>query len=317
MKKNVFFAGILSIVLAFGMVVVGCTQPTDSMDPTEYTITFNADGGTVTPASVKVESGETAETLPVPTKTEGDTVFWGWYTENGTSGWGSPFTTSTVVTADITLYARWGSTVPVKYTVTFDADGGTVTPASTEVISGDKAGTLPKPTKSGNTFGGWYTAQNGGGTQFTAATTVTAAITVYAKWTATGSSSGSAIDAKWQGKYTTDEGDYVTVHSNTATYSIDGTTGTRSIATGTGGDILFLTNIDVGDWVYILSEGSVIGFAMTATDPRNKETITSIGIGAYGVTSLMKEVTSQGGTFSPEPSISGLPDDFYFWGTKE
>ncbi|GHT60180.1 hypothetical protein FACS1894109_17450 [Spirochaetia bacterium] len=77
-------------------------------------------------------------------------------------------------------------TDPTKYTVTFNADGGAVTPTSKEVISGDTAGTLPAPTKSENNFGGWYTAKNGGGTAFTETTTVTANITVYAKWTATG-----------------------------------------------------------------------------------------------------------------------------------
>jgi uncharacterized repeat protein (TIGR02543 family) len=34
------------------------------------------------------------------------------------------------------------------------------------------------------TFGGWYTARNGGGTQFTPSTVVSGNITVYAKWTA-------------------------------------------------------------------------------------------------------------------------------------
>jgi uncharacterized repeat protein (TIGR02543 family) len=41
-----------------------------------------------------------------------------------------------------------------------------------------------EPGRSGYTFDGWYTGQNGGGTQFTDATMVTANITVYAKWTA-------------------------------------------------------------------------------------------------------------------------------------
>jgi uncharacterized repeat protein (TIGR02543 family) len=40
------------------------------------------------------------------------------------------------------------------------------------------------PTRSGSTFGGWYPAADGSGTRFTATTTVTADITVYAKWTA-------------------------------------------------------------------------------------------------------------------------------------
>ncbi|GHU57721.1 hypothetical protein FACS189444_0270 [Spirochaetia bacterium] len=71
---------------------------------------------------------------------------------------------------------------PDEYTVTFDADGGIVSPTSKKVVSGDAAGTLPTPTKSEKIFGGWYTAQNGGGTAFTPTDPVTANITVYAKW---------------------------------------------------------------------------------------------------------------------------------------
>ena len=45
------------------------------------------------------------------------------------------------------------------------------------------AASMPtEPAKSGSVFGGWYTAANGGGTQFTADTVVAANITVYAKW---------------------------------------------------------------------------------------------------------------------------------------
>jgi uncharacterized repeat protein (TIGR02543 family) len=61
------------------------------------------------------------------------------------------------------------------------------------VNSGDSIGSsnMPsEPSKSGHTFDGWYTALNGGGMQFTAATTVTADITVYARWTAGSNSSG-------------------------------------------------------------------------------------------------------------------------------
>jgi uncharacterized repeat protein (TIGR02543 family) len=39
-----------------------------------------------------------------------------------------------------------------------------------------------EPTRSGLAFGGWYTERNGGGTQFTATTTVTGNITLYAAW---------------------------------------------------------------------------------------------------------------------------------------
>ncbi|MDR0645029.1 MAG: fibronectin type III domain-containing protein [Treponema sp.] len=45
------------------------------------------------------------------------------------------------------------------------------------------SGMPTEPTKSGSTFGGWWTAQNGGGTEFTEDTPVTVDSTVYAKWT--------------------------------------------------------------------------------------------------------------------------------------
>jgi uncharacterized repeat protein (TIGR02543 family) len=38
------------------------------------------------------------------------------------------------------------------------------------------------PAKTGYVFAGWWTADNGGGTEFTEATAVTASVTVYAKW---------------------------------------------------------------------------------------------------------------------------------------
>ncbi|GHT22760.1 hypothetical protein FACS189430_05010 [Bacteroidia bacterium] len=78
------------------------------------------------------------------------------------------------------------ATPVANYTVTFDADGGTVTPPSKEVASGAAAGTLPTPSKANHTFDGWFTAPNGGGTKWEATTTVTANTTLYAKWTAEG-----------------------------------------------------------------------------------------------------------------------------------
>jgi hypothetical protein len=131
-----------------------------------------------------VEEGKTLSSLPIPTKTSGDTVFQGWYTKNGTDNdWGTPFTVLTSIITDITVYAKWGSVAPTKYTITFNPDGGTVDPASIQVNSGDPAGSLPIPKKNNNTFEGWWTMQNGGGTQFIETTTVDVDITVYAKWT--------------------------------------------------------------------------------------------------------------------------------------
>ncbi|MFA5763612.1 MAG: LamG-like jellyroll fold domain-containing protein [archaeon] len=77
-------------------------------------------------------------------------------------------------------------TAPIIYVVTFDSQLADVNanPNVKLVISPDvNVGSLPAvPELSGFTFGGWFTETNGGGTEFTADTTVTENITVYAKW---------------------------------------------------------------------------------------------------------------------------------------
>ena len=69
-----------------------------------------------------------------------------------------------------------------NYTVTFNANGGSVSPATRTVASGSTVGTLPTATRSGYTFDGWFTLANGG-TQISASTKVTANVTYYAHWT--------------------------------------------------------------------------------------------------------------------------------------
>ena len=70
-----------------------------------------------------------------------------------------------------------------NYTVTFNANGGSVSPATRTVASGSTVGTLPTATRSGYTFDGWFTSANGG-TKVTSSTKVTANVTYYAHWTA-------------------------------------------------------------------------------------------------------------------------------------
>ena len=57
-----------------------------------------------------------------------------------------------------------------KYcTIAFNAGEGTVDTTSIQVMYNKKLGTLPTPTCPEATpyFGGWYTEENGGGTQYT------------------------------------------------------------------------------------------------------------------------------------------------------
>ena len=143
---------------------------------TSSIVTFDANGGTVDQSSVVVYYGQTYGQLPVPTREYH--TFNGWFTsqEGGTQ-----VTADTKVesTENQTLYAQWTKNT---FTLTFDANGGTVEETSRLVSCGVELGELPVPVREGYRFEGWYTpddeqlTQN---SQFADAVDVTAA----AKWT--------------------------------------------------------------------------------------------------------------------------------------
>ncbi len=91
--------------------------------------------------------------------------------------------------SDVTVKVR-----PPTCTVTFDANGGTCGTASKPVLSGDAVGALPKATRSGKAFMGWYTKKTALGTRIWPSTVVEANVTYYARWTDTDSTAWT--DAK-------------------------------------------------------------------------------------------------------------------------
>ena len=74
-------------------------------------------------------------------------------------------------------------TIAKGITVTFNANGGSVSPTTKIVFKGQTYGTLPTPTRTGYTFDGWYTSASGG-EKVTSSTTVTnaSAHTLFARW---------------------------------------------------------------------------------------------------------------------------------------
>ncbi len=152
-----------------------CNGNHGSVPETVYTVTYNANGGSVSPSSANVTSGNST-TLPTPTKSYKIT-----YNANGGSnapsaqsvsitckGWS---TSSSATSAsyscgssykpskNITLYAVWNST------------------ASTSIKSGT-------PTKSGYTFLGWSKSSNPTSAAYVSgdSITVNSDITLYAVW---------------------------------------------------------------------------------------------------------------------------------------
>ena len=77
-----------------------------------------------------------------------------------------------------------GSPPFTAYTITFDANGGLVTPVNGRTDADGKLASLPAPTKSDHTFDGWFT-EDTGGTQVDTSTVFTANTTIFAQWTAT------------------------------------------------------------------------------------------------------------------------------------
>ena len=133
-----------------------------------YTITFDSNGGTGVVETLTVVY-DTTVTLPTPTK-EGYT-FEGWFingVEINSGVWSLPY--------DYTLKAEWTANT---YSVSLDANGGSVTSSSMNVTYGTTF-TLPTPTRTGYTFAGWYngsTRVEGGTWNYTGNLSLTASWT--------------------------------------------------------------------------------------------------------------------------------------------
>jgi uncharacterized repeat protein (TIGR02543 family)/prepilin-type N-terminal cleavage/methylation domain-containing protein len=172
---------------------------TFEIEKNEYTLTYDNQSGSGCTSKIGTY-GSTWGSLCTPTRT--GYTFGGWYTSK--NGSGTMITSSSTVTDDITVYAKW--TVNT-YTITLNNQSATS--AGTTYIyetygskysltNGGAAMTTTKnkitmPTKTGYTFGGYYTKTNGGGTQYINAsgyltssasnTYFSASGTLYAKWT--------------------------------------------------------------------------------------------------------------------------------------
>ena len=115
-----------------------------------YTVTFNPNGGTVSPTTKTVTYDSTYGSLPTPTRTGYN--FAGWWT--AASG-GTQITTSTKVTtaSNHSIYAHW---TPITYTMTLDYNNQTNSTLTTKSITyGNTYGSFASPTKTGYTLNGW------------------------------------------------------------------------------------------------------------------------------------------------------------------
>ena len=149
-----------------------------------YTITLDANGGTVETSTLTTNNEGKLSDLPNPNHSNNTYTFQYW-TLNGTE-----VTEDTVFTGDATIVAQWsysggggggGGSVTTKYTLTFDTNGG----SAIAKVTKEKGTTVDLeqyvPTREGYTFAGWYSDE--ALTQKVTSVKLNANTTVYAKWT--------------------------------------------------------------------------------------------------------------------------------------
>ena len=157
--------------------------------PNTYTVNFDSNTGTGTMESIQY-TYDTTETLPGNTFIKQNYKFNSWNTK--ADGSGTKYTNEASVknlttSGTITLYAQWTGN---SYTIKFNSNTGTGS-MSNQTTTYDKETTLKTNlfTKTGYTFTGWNTAQNGTGDSYNNEQVVknlvtSGTITLYAQWQA-------------------------------------------------------------------------------------------------------------------------------------
>ncbi len=133
---------------------------------------------------------------PVSIPTKYGYNFAGYYTQANGKGeqyydsTGKAFNNKTWdIANNATLYAKW--TAKTNCVLTFNANGGKVSPSSRNQTYNAVLGTLPIPTKPGYMFTGWYTSTSGG-SEVTSSTKMTSlTMTIYAHWAETWAAKGN------------------------------------------------------------------------------------------------------------------------------
>jgi len=249
-------------------------------DGTAKTVTWSVSGGTASSIStdglLTVGGRETAATLTVKATSTADSNKFG--------------------TATVTVAAP-----PNVYTVTFDSDGGSAVAAVGNVEEGSSIKMPNSPTKENHRFDGWYTGKNGSGKQFTAATAVTASMTVYAKWTKLVTVSGIVVEEEGEAPV------------SGATVTLSPTYGTTAVTTAADGKFSFA---NIPEEYLTATAAFTDGSSMTVnvTDnhanikivkPKPYITITGQPNDAY----LIKGIAGQSAVFRVESSrVPHIPD---------
>jgi len=194
MKKTILRT---ALALSAGFIFLTCTNPffpgiadntqnNRNTGPNTYTVTFHvgsnvvfADDGSPESSIVVFHLSEGAKIPKLPALNRNGYGFGGWYTNEACTP-GNEWNFDTAIKSSIDLYARWAP--PPYINVKFNADFGTPQPGNQNITRGTLVVEPPPVTKEGYAFDGWYTEPDFTRRWNFAADTVTADMTLYAKW---------------------------------------------------------------------------------------------------------------------------------------
>ena len=264
---------------------IGNREYTANWTANNYTLAFNAQGGTVTPESIIVTYDAAVGELPTPER-RGYT-FGGWFI--GTGGEGTRITAETVyqTDGDLTLYAFWK---PNVYALVYDLAGGSAdNPASYTV---EEPLMLESPSRTGYTFIGWsgtdidgtalsvtIPADSIGNREYTAHWTVNTYSIRY-------DLDGGTLEEPNPDSYTVRSGDITLNNPQKEGYTFIGWSGT-----GISGVVMTVT-IPVGSWgsrKYVAHwEQDPVYIARTLADQSSGITVSGSGIREDAVLTVME-----------------------------
>ena len=255
--------------------------------PTEYTVTYDTNGGNEIAAS-DVTIGQSLA-LPTPTRT--DYHFLGWKVLSGETPTGDYLESPYTPTGNVTIQAQWTSDV---LHVTYNANGGENAPTDSTVYHYNESvpvASVESMTKTHNTFNGWNDKADGSGNNYSAGGTfnITEDITLYAKWTVNAVTSLVNVNNSAPTKTTYDAGDAfeptgLVIH---AVYQNEGEDNTNIASLISWGDLVYQATSVTGTYggQSITITGLTINAAAGTEDKPYTSSQAVVAVLDYGSTS--------------------------------
>ncbi|GHV94496.1 hypothetical protein AGMMS50293_08160 [Spirochaetia bacterium] len=153
-----------------------------------YTINYHANGASGTaPSPQSAAYGGSLAISGQGGLSLAGRLFDGWNTSADGTGTSYPEGSSITMNADLALYAQWIDPATIRYTVSYDANGGSGSVPASQMATNGTIIAVSNPgglSNSGMGFNGWNTQPGGGGTPYTAGSSLTVSgdITLYAQW---------------------------------------------------------------------------------------------------------------------------------------